>query len=172
MTPERLDPSVARWAALRTAARWEKKLAALLAAAGVPAYLPLMTRAGKPGTKPSRVPLFPGYLFASADDFLGNPRVLPTLRKQVAQILTPPDPDLLRSELLAVADLLTDRTLVQRTVAGRVGDVVEVTGGPLAGYRGPITRLKPNRFLVVLEVSFLGARLEVEVDEGLVSKTG
>ena len=172
VNPERFDDSVLRWVALRTSARWEKKLAELLVAVDVPVYLPQLTRvtdsAGR--TKSSRLPLFPGYVFAGAVEFLGNPRVLPAARSMAAQVLKPSDETRLREELRAVADLLQDRELVQRRVAGHVGDRVEVIGGPLLGYRGPIIRVKPNRFQVVLEVSFLGARLEVEVDEGLVQK--
>ena len=167
--PDRLDLSVARWAALRTAARWEKKLASLLAGAGVPVYLPQMTKIdGR--ARASRVPLFAGYVFCGEREFLDDPRVLPAARSKVAQVLRTPDPGRLREDLLAIAELLTDRELVQRRVVGGVGDVVEVVGGPLLGYRGPIRRLKPNRFQVVLEVSFLGARLDVEVDESQVRK--
>src|SRR6478752_1630100 len=73
---------VERWAALRTAARWEKKLAQVLLAAGVPVFLPLMTRFttshGK--RRAARVPVFPGYLFASEPDFLTNKRLTPGTR--------------------------------------------------------------------------------------------
>ena len=50
--------------------------------------------------------------------------------------------------------------------------MVRITGGPMTGYQGKIVRVKPNRWQVVLEVSFLGARLEVEVDERLVERVG
>lgn len=164
--------SVERWAALRTAARWEKKLAAALAAAGVPTFLPLLTRFttshGK--RRAALVPVFPGYLFCSETAFLGNKRLTPGTRAQVAQILRPPDPERLRAELRGLADLLTDRQLVQERLVGGVGDVVRVVGGPLAGHEGKVVRVKPNRWVLVVEVSFLGARLEAEVDERLVEK--
>jgi transcriptional antiterminator RfaH len=163
---------VERWAALRTAARWEKKLAQVLIAAGVPVFLPLMTRFttshGK--RRSARVPVFPGYLFASEPDFLTNKRLTPGTRAKVAQILRPPDAPTLRSELTGIADLLTDRQLVQERLAGGVGDVVRVIGGPLAGHEGRIVRVKPNRWILVIEISFLGARMEAEVDERLIEK--
>ena len=170
--PITFPASVDRWAALRTAARWEKKLAAALAAAGVPAFLPLLTRFttshGK--RRAAQVPLFPGYVFCSEPDFLTSKRLTPGTRAQVAQVLRPPDPDALRAELNGIASLLTDRRLVQERVAGAVGDVVRVTGGPLTGHEGRVVRVKPNRWVLVVEVSFLGARLEAEVDERLVEK--
>ena len=163
---------VERWAALRTAARWEKKLADLLATAGVPVFLPLMTRFttshGK--RRSARVPVFPGYLFAAENDFLGNMRLTPGTRAMVAQVLRPPDPGTLRTELRGIANLLCDRQLVQERLVGGVGDVVRVVGGPLAGHEGRVVRVKPNRWVLVIEVSFLGQRLEAEVDERLIEK--
>lgn len=172
MSASKLPPSVARWAALRTAARWEKKLATVLSAAGVPVFLPLMTRFttshGK--RRAAVVPIFPGYLFCSEADFLTNKRLTPGTRAKIAQMLRSPDPEKLQSELREIADLLVDRHLVQERLAGGVGDVVRVTGGTLAGHEGRILRVKPNRWVLVIEVSFLGARLEAEVDERLVEK--
>jgi transcription antitermination factor NusG len=78
----------------------------------------------------------------------------------------------LRAELRAVAGLLTDRQLVQERVVGRPGDVVRITGGSLAGNEGKILRLKPSRWQVVLEVSFIGARLVAEVDGRLIERVG
>jgi transcription antitermination factor NusG len=170
--PITFPAAVERWAALRTSARWEKKLAAALAAAGVPAFLPLLTRFttshGK--RRAAAVPLFPGYVFCSEPDFLANKQLTPGARSQVAQLLRPPDPEVLRAELSGIAALLADRRLVQERVAGGVGDVVRVTGGPLTGCEGRVVRVKPNRWVLVVEVSFLGARMEAEVDERLVEK--
>jgi len=168
------DPSVPSWVALRTAARWEKKVAASLAAAGAAVYLPLMTRLTvyRSRRRAVEVPVFSGYLFCDEPGYLGNPRVPAACRAKVAQVLRPPDPELLRAELRAVAGLLTDRQLVQERVVGRPGDVVRITGGSLAGNEGKILRLKPSRWQVVLEVSFIGVRLVAEVDGRLIERVG
>jgi hypothetical protein len=172
MNPNLFPDEVERWAALRTAANWEKKLAGLLADSGVPVYLPLMTRlteyAGK--RREVHVPLFGGYVFCSEPDFLGNRQITPVTRAKVAQILRPLAPETLRAELKTLADLLCDRVLVQERLIGGVGDVVRITGGPLTGFQGTIIRTKPNQWQIVLEVSFLGARLDVEVDERMVER--
>lgn len=172
MDYERFDESVQRWVALRTSARWEKKLACLIASAKVPTFLPTLSRVtGSPHRpKVSRVPMFPGYLFVGAAEFLGNSQVLPAARSITAQVLKPQNEARLYEELRSIAEILRDRELVQRRVVGQVGDIVEVVGGPLVGFQGPIVRVKPHRFLIVLEISFLGARLEVEVDESLVTR--
>jgi transcription antitermination factor NusG len=174
MTPNFFPADVERWAALRTATNWEKKLAEALRAAGVPVYLPLMTRlteyVGK--RRKVQVPVFGGYVFCSEPDFLGNRGITPGARNKIAQILRPPDPEILRAELQTLAELLCDRVLTQERLIGVVGDVVRITGGPLTGFRGTVVRTKPNRWQLVLEVSFLGARLEVDVDERMVERAG
>src|SRR5262245_24082437 len=98
------DPSVAHWVALRTAARWEKKIAGTLTDAGAAVFLPLMTRltAYRGKRRAVEVPVFSGYLFCEERGFLGNPRVPAACRAKVAQVLRPPDPALLRAELLSV----------------------------------------------------------------------
>lgn len=163
---------VVEWAALRTAARWEKRLADLLAAAQVPVFLPLMTRLSVYASKRRavEVPVFGGYVFCSARDFVRNPCIGPGIRSKVAQVLLPPDPPKLRSELQAVAELLTNRELIQERLVGGVGDTVRIVGGPLHGFTGTVLRAKPHRWQLVLEISFLGARRLVEVDERMVER--
>lgn len=167
-----LAPDVDRWAAARTAARWEKKVAAGLAEAGVPVFVPLLTRVTKYPTKTqaAELPLFAGYVFCSEAHLAGNPRVAAATRRQIAQILRPPDYAVLRAELAAIAAVTADHRLVQERVYGQVGDRVVITAGALAGTEGVIRQLKPNQRRLVLEVSFLGARREVEVDDTVVTK--
>ncbi|MCS7022572.1 MAG: KOW motif-containing protein, partial [Gemmataceae bacterium] len=65
---------------------------------------------------------------------------------------------------------LQERRLVQERLIAGVGDVVRIVGGPLEGHIGRVIRLKPNRWALVLEISFLGLRVEAEVDERWVEK--
>src|SRR5262245_47374292 len=109
--PSLLPASVERWAALRTAARWAKKLAGLRASAGGPVFLPLLTRFATSHGKrrAASVPIFPGYLFCSEADLLASKRLTPGTRAKIAQVLRPPDPGKLHAELRGIADLLIDR---------------------------------------------------------------
>lgn len=163
---------VDRWAALRTAARWEKAVAEQLTAAGVPAFLPLMTRVSQTKSKrqSAQVPLFPGYVFCGEAEYRENKRLPATCRRLIAQLLRTPNPDRLKDELRAVADLLANRQLVQERVYGVIGDTVRITGGPLIGSLGEILQLKPGTFRVVLEVSFLGTKVEATVEERYLEK--
>lgn len=166
-----LDPEVARWTVLRTSARWEKKIAGTLSCCGVPVFLPL-TRAGsnKPKSQQFEVPLFAGYIFCSESHFLGNPNVPSTCRKQIAQVLRPPDPDRLRHELGEIAAFIRDHQLVQEKIYGVKGGKVQVIAGAFSGYDGVILDLIPKKRRVVLEISFLQVRLEVEVEEHVIRK--
>ena len=171
-SPARFPDEVADWAALRTSARWEKQLAGQLACVGVPVYLPTVTRvtvrAG--ATTTSHLPMFPGYVFCSAGGFVGNPAVPRALRSRVAQVLRPADPEPLRKELRAIADLLTDRQLVQERVVGQPGEKVRVVGGTLTGSVGTIVKLRPHKYAVVIEVSLIGTRILAEIDESMLAK--
>jgi transcription antitermination factor NusG len=163
---------VERWVALRTSARWEKSLADALERCRVPTYLPLMSKISVYRSKrqTTYVPLFGGYVFCSEPDFRGNKAVPPPVRNRIAQVLAPPDPDQLRGELLGIAEFLASHRLVQERVYGRPGDVVHVAGGLFAGQLGVIRWLKPRERKIVLEIKFLGVRLEVDVEDHLIQR--
>lgn len=160
------------WSALRTSARWEKKIAEQVVRAGGAAFLPTVRRvtAYRGKRRSADVPMFSGYVFVSAAGFLDNPAIPQSCRGKVAQILRPTDPEQLRTELLQLAGLLTDRKLIQERVVGQPGDRIRVVGGPLTGNEGTIVRLKPNKYAVVVEVSLIGARLEVELADSMITR--
>jgi transcription antitermination factor NusG len=170
------DPSfptdVRDWVALRTSARWEKRVATLVSDARVPVFLPTVRRvtAYRGKKRAAQVPLFAGYVFTSSSGFLDNPAIPKSCREKVAQVLRPSDADAFREELLKVAGLVTDRKLIQERVVGQPGDRIRVVGGPLTGNEGKIVKLKPNKYAVIVEVSLIGARLEVELAEGMVTR--
>jgi transcription antitermination factor NusG len=153
-------------------ARWEKQIASHLEQIGIPTFLPTMQRVvhyrGK--RRESEIPLFSGYVFCSEIDFRGNPRIPPSIRSRIAQILVPPSYEILRRELTEIAAFLSDNQLVQERLIGRPGDVVRVKSGIFAGQSAIIRKLLPNQRRLVLEVSFLSVRLEIELGEDQVSR--
>lgn len=163
---------VQRWVALRTSARWEKSLAAALERCRVPTFLPLMTKISVYRSKrqTTEVPLFGGYVFCSESDFRGNKSVPSPVRNRIAQVLSPPDPEELRRELAGIANFLASHRLVQERIYGKPGDTVRVAAGLFAGQVGVIRGLKPEERKIVLEIRFLGVRLEVDVEEHLIQK--
>lgn len=167
-----MPEEIRNWIALRTSAHWEKLIAESLTRLRVPVYLPLLTKVQiyRSRRRTAEVPLFPGYVFCSESDFCGNKSVPPSVRNRIAQIMRPPDHEQLRRELIEVSNLLASRQLMQERLHGKRGDEVEVIGGAMEGRRGIIRQTKPHKRIVVVEISFIGARLEVELDEDLVEK--
>ncbi len=164
--------NIEKWMVLRTAARWEKKIAHSLADVHIPVFLPTITKKTQYKSKcqTTELPLFSGYLFCSEKDFFQSSHIPQASRKQIAQILKPNDPLQLREELNLIAKLLRDHQLVQQKQYGNPNEIVHIVGGPLIGYEGKILRLKPNKHILILEVTFLGTRIEVEIAEHLLEK--
>jgi transcription antitermination factor NusG len=84
--------------------------------------------------------------------------------------MRPPDYEQLRLELIEVSNLLANRRQIQERLHGKPGDPVEVIAGSFEGQRGIVLNPKPRKRVVVVEISFIGARREVELDEELVEK--
>lgn len=167
-----LPPGVDRWVALRMAARREKSVARDLAGAGLRVFMPVFTRQTKykKDTKSVELPLFGGYVFCEEADLSRHGRVPTETRRHIAQIIRPPDFAVLRKELETIAAVTASHSLIQERVFGHPGDRVVIAAGSMAGSEGVILQLKPNQRSLVLEISFLNARLEVEIDEALVVK--
>ena len=172
MSENRFPEEVASWVALRTAARWEKKIAAMLQNCEVAIFLPTLTRVIQYSSKrrSSEIPLFSGYVFCSEPDFIGNSRIPLAWRTPIAQVLKPTDPEQLRRELTRVAQLLQSHQIIQERIYGRRGDTVRIKAGSFAGQEGVITGMKPNKRMLVLEISFLHCKIEIEIEEHLVEK--
>lgn len=149
--------------AFYTLARREKDLMRKLEAAGVPFYSPLIRRrlhSAGGRTRSSFVPLFPGYVFARADD---EQRRAALATNTVARWIPIADERMLVDDLRAVKRLIdTDRPL---TPEARLepGQAVRVRSGPLRGLEGAVVRRRGEERLVIA-VRFLnqGASIELE----------
>ena len=168
-----LDESVRNWAAIRTAARWEKKAADVLGALSIPVFLPTFRRVVQYKTRKasSEIPLFSGYLFFDETRLEDLNRLSPPSKKYVAQVLRSPDPNLLCSELRTLASVLNDYELIQSKMFGAIGDTVRVKSGVFSQYEGRIVRYGAMHNRLVLSVSYLGLSVEVEIEDRNVEKT-
>ncbi len=166
-----LNANVNSWAVIRTAARWEKKLADSLTSIGVSAYLPIVTRISKYKSRTNRaeVPLFVGYIFFDFAKIADLNRDAPGL-KGIAQILCSPDPATLKEELAAISTLLSNAQLVQTKIFGGLGNAVRVRSGLFKDAEGKIVRQLANKRRLVISVSFLGLTTEVELDDKAIEK--
>ena len=166
-----LEDSVSEWAAIRTAARWEKKLAETLCASQIPTFLPTLTRVSRYATRKNVVelPLFAGYVFFDHSRIADLPR-RPDQQKYIAQIIRTADPLTLKTELTTISEFMKNNQLVQERVFGKVGEEVRIKSGSFRGFEGAILRHSPNQGRLVLAISYLGLSLEVTVDEAMVER--
>jgi transcription antitermination factor NusG len=171
VTPALFDAVVTEWAAVRTAARWEKKVVESLSAAGISVFLPTLTRSVKYKTRTNvlEIPLFAGYVFFDHSKAGQLPR-RPDQAKYIAQIIRTEDPQTLRAELTSIAEFLRNNQLVQERVFGAVGEVVRIKSGSFKDYHGTVVRQLPNKNRLVLSISYLGLALEVIVDDRAVQR--
>lgn len=149
------------WLVAHTRPRQEKALARRLLAAGLPFYLPCTENRVRAGRRVlvSRVPVFPGYLFArgTAADRV---RVLDTGR--AAAVLRVVDADRLWDDLRRVRRVLDSGAPLEPHDRAEPGDPVRVRSGPLAGLTGTVVRHAGGCRLLV-RVDFIGRGVAVEL---------
>jgi len=160
--PGRL-PAADTWAVAWTKARCEKALSEYLAGLDVPHFLPLVSKRRVYGGQArfSHLPLFPGYVFFDAS---AAERTRIFASRKVAQILLPPDDQILRRDLENLVLALQDDETLRETRFGQEGRPVYVKSGPFRGLYGKLVRYDSDSKLIV-QVSFIGKAAELRIDE-------
>lgn len=154
----------ARWLALYTASRHEKRVAQHLGQRAVEFYLPLY-KAERRWADGSRVtldlPLFPGYLFAQIRrGERGRVLNVPGVLSVVAG--TGGEPAWLPEETIAALRAGIDRQRAQPHPLPDAGQRVRIRSGALAGFEGVVARSKAG-MRVVLTVEQIQQSYAVEV---------
>ncbi len=152
-----------RWMAFYTLARREKDLMRKLEAAGVPFYSPLIRRrlhSAGGRTRSSFLPLFPGYVFAKADE---DQRRTALATNTVARWIPIVDERMLMDDLRAIKRLVDSDKPLTPEARLEPGQTVRVRSGPLRGLEGAVVRRRGEDRLVIA-VRFLnqGASIELE----------
>lgn len=160
-----VETMLGRWWVLHTKARNEKALAADLEKVGVLTFLPLVkgrrTSRGRP--KPTRIPLFSGYVF-----LCGGPEArLAALRtNRIAKVLEVADQDRLRADLIQIQRVVESEEPVDLYPRLRRGARCRVVRGTLSGLEGTVLRRR-GMWRVYVGVEFLGQSAELEIDPDL-----
>jgi transcription antitermination factor NusG len=149
--------------AFYTLARREKDLMRKLEAAGVPFYSPLIRRrlhSAGGRTRSSFLPLFPGYVFAKADE---DQRRTALATNTVARWIPIVDERMLMDDLRAIKRLVDFDKPLTPEARLEPGQAVRVRSGPLRGLEGAVVRRRGEERLVIA-VRFLnqGASIELE----------
>ena len=162
-----LADAVTAWMVLWTKPRQEKAVARYLEAAGVEHYLPLVSRvtvspAGRKSS--SRIPLFPGYVFATGTRQDGYDAIA---TKRVSQVIDVPDQEQFLREIAQIRRAVDEDGVIDLYPFAVVGRKVRVTRGPFEGIEGVITE-RAGRNRLVLGIGILGQGAELAIDLDLV----
>ncbi len=162
----------ARWFAVYTGYKREKKVVELLAQKGITAYVPLqrLTRHYTRKTRQVELPLISCYVFVK----ITQAHYVPVLETQFVQRFLK-----IRRNLLAIPEaeidllrrIVGELTEIEIETIGelRQGDEVEVIAGQLTGLKGVLVE-KRGRQKLVVELKTLGYDLLMEVNPGHLSK--
>jgi transcription antitermination factor NusG len=154
------------WYVLQVRPRYENLVCDLLQQKEVEVYLPLYSTKQKWSERnvETQHPLFPGYVFCRLDytrrllPILTTPGVLRVLG--VGRTATPVD----EQELEAVRLVLESGRAACPGPMPRVGDLVRIEYGPLAGVEGVMVGQKKRRHLVV-SITLLQRSVSVEIED-------
>ncbi len=154
--------SMAQWFATYTRSRYEKLVARELGERDVECFLPLYEPIRRRNKNRSELPLFPGYVFVHiyARDRLNVLQVPGVVRLVSFNGVPAPVDD---AEIETLRNVLTRGLHAEPYPYVKVGEKVEILGGPLTGLSGKVLR-KNNRFRVILSVDLLERSIAVEVD--------
>jgi transcription antitermination factor NusG len=166
-----LHPTEARWFAVYSGYKREKKVVALLAKKGIKAYVPLqkLTRYYTSKTKQVEIPLISCYVFVQ----IVQSEYVPVLETQFVQrflkinqnllAIPPKEIDLLKRIVGEITDIEID------TASWQQGDKVEVIAGQLTGLQGTLVE-KRGKHRLIITLHTLGYDLSLEINRNLLRK--
>ena len=157
-----------RWCLLLSRPRNEKWAAKTLEASGIRVYLPLLTKVEMHhrGRRETRLPMFPGYLFACAGRDEEN--VIRTNKcVRHVQTLSETDEDSLIRDLRIVrlCELQSARHELVVNPELRQGDAVRIKSGAFRGHDAIVVR-RVDALSVIINLDFLGRSMDMRWEAG------
>lgn len=156
------------WYAVRTRSNFERLAAKILEARGFEQYLPLQKgrKVWSDRVVETSIPLFAGYVFCKFDvgsrsPILSTPGVISIVSFAGKPAIIP------CSEIEAIQTVLSCGRRAETCPYLCVGQMIQVTRGPLRGLRGILT--KKLNFRIVISVHLLHRSLAVEIDPDCVT---
>lgn len=150
------------WHVLHVRPRCEKKTRHYCFRFGIDSFLPLreQTKVYQRRKVTTRIPVFPGYLFAT---FPPELRTEVMRSNMVAHILPAGDQRTLSDQLRQVDSALQVDPCLGASHELARGQRVRITAGPFAGIEGVVQSM-PRRTRVILNIEMIGQSIAVEVD--------
>jgi transcription antitermination factor NusG len=152
------------WYALRVRPNFEKLVALALRGKGYDEFLPLYRKLSRWSDRKKQIelPLFPGYVFSRFDVNQRLPILIIPGVMQVVGFGNKPEP-IADEELRAVERFAASGLPVEPWPFLKVGELVLVDDGPLAGLEGTLVEVK-NRYRIVVSLTLLQRSVAVEID--------
>lgn len=147
------DPE-AKWFAVYTLSRHEKKLMRQLYARQIPFYSPLVGRRFRSPNGRARTtfePIFPNYVFLCANE---SQRYTALSTNSVSRCLVVPSPQELIRDLRRIRQLIATGAALTPETQLAPGDLVRVKSGPLKGVEGVVLR-RENEVRLLVAVRYL-----------------
>jgi hypothetical protein len=156
------------WWLAHTKPRCEKAFAWDLHAAGIPYFLPMITRVIYSGGRKRRVmsPLFSSYVFINGG---AEARHRALLTGRLCQIIPVLDQEQLTAELSQVGRVLAGEAMLDPYPFAAVGRRCRVRGGPFARIEGTVIE-RESVTRLVLQVSLLGQGIALQIDTDLLER--
>jgi transcription termination/antitermination protein NusG len=155
------------WWVAHTKSRNEKALAWQLQRRNIQYFLPMNTKVSRRKGRTYRplLPLFPSYIFFCALEEAERLHVLTTNR--VAHLLEVHNKEQFVAELSAIEKVLRLGQPLLPHKYLKCGQMYRMTGGPLMGIEGQLTRID-NAARLILKVDMLGQAVSVSIDADMV----
>jgi transcription antitermination factor NusG len=162
--------SLIQWFALRVRSNFERPVSDLLNAKGVEEFLPTYRsrRMWSDRIREVDVPLFPGYVFCRIPAEARGLVLATTGVVNIVGVQHQPLP-IADEEIAAVRKMIMSRAAVEPWPFTRVGQLVKIRSGSLAGVEGILLMIKDSCRLVI-SISILGRSVAVEIDAAYIVK--
>ena len=156
------------WSLVLTRPRNEKWAEKTLAAAGIRVYLPLLTKVEmhNRSRRETRLPMFPGYLFACADR---DEETAIRMNKCVWRLQTLSDVEewsLIRDlRAVRMCELQSAEHELTVNPGLQAGDMVSIKSGAFRGYDAIVVR-RVDALNVIINLEFLGRNINIRWEAG------
>lgn len=153
-----------RWLALQVRPRHEFITASILRGKGYEEFVPVYTtkRKWSDRTKDISAPLFSGYVFCKADENVKFPLITtPGVMRIVGSCGGPAYIE--DSEIETIRTAEQSGHEVQPWSFWHVGDMVQISAGPLSGLQGVLVAHK-NKHRLIVSVNMIQSSMAVEID--------
>jgi len=150
------------WKVLFVKPRTEKKMTDYCELYGIPFYLPLRekTRVVQRRKVTTRIPVFPGYVFARFDQ---SQRLQMQQTNLLVRILEPENPRRMLRDLAMVRRALRANPALAAVKPLAKGRPVRIISGPFAGIEGRVARMA-GTLKVILNVDLIGQAVSVTAE--------